>query len=119
MNLLWKKYTITFELVAKDYKCFRYATVEFEQKRNWYWLKSKLFFSDNLNLHRCLIDSIKQWFGNMIRFNWMFEGENPNRLIDDTKLRLVNSHINTNWNLDWQPSLQGKIRNIKLTYLVR
>ena len=119
MSLLWKKYEITFELVTKDYKCFRYAKVEFEQKRNWYWLKSKLFFSDSLNLHRCVIDEIKQWFGIFVKFNWIFEGENPFRLIDEKKLKLVNSHINTEWNLDWQPELEGKIRNIKITHLIK
>ena len=41
------------------------------------------------------------------------------RLIDEKKLELVNKHIRTNWIMDWQPTLPGKIRNIEITYLIR
>ena len=114
MSLLWKKYTITFSLDTKDNKCFRYATVEFEQKRNWYWI-----VSENMALHRCVLNCIKEFFKIWINLNWIYEGEDPNRLIDEKKLELVNKHIRTTWINDWQPTLQGKIRNIELTYLIR
>ena len=52
MSLFWKKYTIEFSLQTKDNKQFRYVYVDFEQKRNWYWL-----ISENFALHRCLKDS--------------------------------------------------------------
>lgn len=115
MSLFWKKYTIEFSLQTKDNKQFRHVYVDFEQKRNWYW-----FISENIALHRCLKDCIQEWFLIWVNQSWIFEGENPNRLIDEEKLRLVNSHINTEWNLDYQPTLKaGKIRNIKITHLIR
>ena len=115
MSLFWKKYTIEFNLQTKDNKQFRYVYVDFEQKRNWYW-----FISENVALHRSLKDCIQKWFLTWINQEWIFEGENPNRLIDEDKLRLVNSHINTKWNLDYQSMLKiGKIRNIKITHLIK
>jgi len=115
MSLFWKKYTIEFSLQTKDNKQFRYVYVDFEQKRNWYWLTS-----ENVALHRCLKDCIQEWFLIWVNLNWIFEGENPFRLIDEDKLRLVNAHINTEWNLSYQPNLKGgKIRNIKITHLIR
>lgn len=115
MSLFWKKYTIEFSLQTKDNKQFRHVYVDFEQKRNWYWL-----ISENVALHKCLKDCIQEWFLIWVNLNWIFEGENPFRLIDEEKLRLVNSHINTMWNLDYQPTLkEGKIRNIKITHLIR
>ena len=47
----------------------------------------------------------------------MYESENVNRLIDSHKLRLINSHINTSFNLDWCPK-HFKVRNINITQLV-
>ena len=115
MSLFWKKYTIEFSLQTKDNKQFRHVYVDFEQKRNWYWL-----ISENVALHKCLKDCIQEWFLIWVNLNWIFEGENPFRLIDEEKLRLVNSHINTMWNLDYQPILkEGKIKNIKITHLIR
>lgn len=115
MSLLWKKYTIEFSLQTKDNKQFRHVYVDFEQKRNWYWL-----LSENVALHRCLKDCIQEWFKIWINFNFLFEGENPNRLIDEDKLKIVNSNINTYWNLDYQPTLtEGKIRNIEITHLIK
>ena len=114
MSLLWKKYTITFELQTKDNQWFRYARVEFEQKRNWYW-----FVSENRALHRCVLNCIREFFKIWVNLNWIYEGEDPNRLIDEKKLELVNKHIRTTWINDWQPTLQGKIRNIEITYLIR
>jgi len=114
MSLFWKKYRITFELPTKDNQWFRYATAEFEQKRNWYWL-----ISENMSLHRCVLNHIKTYFKLKIDLNYMYEGENPNRLIDDSKLEIVNKKLNTLWDMDWQPTLPGKIRNIKITYLIR
>ena len=114
MSLLWKKYTITFELHTKDDKLFRHVTVEFEQKRNWYW-----FVSENIALHRCVLNHIRTWFKLNIDLNYMYEGEDPNRLIDKKKLELVNKKLNTLWKTDWQPTLPGKIRNIEVTYLIR
>lgn len=115
MSLFWKKYTIEFSLQTKDNKQFRYVYVDFEQKRNWYW-----FISENVALHRLLKDCIQEWFLVWVNLNWIFEGENPFRLIDEKKLRLVNAHINTEWNLSYQPNLKaGKIRNIKITHLIR
>ena len=119
MSLLWKKYTITFSLDTKDNKCFRYATVEFEQKRNWYWLHSHLIGTNNAALHRCVLNCIREFFKIWINLNWIYEGEDPNRLIDEKKLELVNKHIRTTWINDWQPTLPGKIRNIEITYLIR
>ena len=114
MSLFWKKYTIEFRLQTKDNKQFRYVYVDFEQKRNWYWL-----ISENVSLHKCLKDCIQEWFLIWVNQAWVFEGENPNRLIDDKKLDLVNAHINTWWNLEYQPALkEGKIRNIKITHLI-
>ena len=115
MSLFWKKYTIEFSLRTKDNKQFRHVYVDFEQKRNWYWLVSK-----NVALHKCLKDCIQEWFLIWVNQSWMFEGENPNRLIDEDKLRLVNSHINTEWNLEYQHEIkEGKIRNIKITHLIQ
>ena len=114
MSLLWKKYRITFELSTKDNQWFRYATVEFEQKRNFYWLISK-----NMSLHRCVLNHIKTWFKLNIDFNYVFEEENSQRLIDNSKLNVINSKLNTLWKLDWQSTLPGKIRNIKIIYLIR
>ena len=114
MSLFWKKYTIEFSLQTKDNKQFRHVYVDFEQKRNWYWL-----ISENVSLHRCLKDCIQEFFIIWVNQSWIFEGNNINRLIDEDKLKLVNSHINTNWNLDYQPILkEGKIRNIKITHLI-
>lgn len=113
MSLFWKKYTIEFKLQTKDNKQFRYVYVDFEQKRNWYW-----FISKNTLLYKCIKDCIQEWFLIWINQSWIFEGENPNRLIDEEKLRLINSHINTEWNLEYQPSIKGKIRNIKITHLI-
>lgn len=115
MSLLWKKYTIEFSLQTKDNKQFRYVYVDFEQKRNWYW-----FISENVSLHKCLKDCIQEWFLIWVNQAWIFEGENTNRLIDDKKLDLTNAHINTWWNLEYQPTLkEGKIRNIKITHLIK
>lgn len=115
MSLFWKKYTIEFSLQTKDNKQFRYVYVDFEQKRNWYW-----FISENVSLHKCLKDCIQEWFLIWVNQAWIFEGENPNRLIDDKKLDLANAHINTWWNLEYQPTLkEGKIRNIKITHLIK
>lgn len=114
MSLFWKKYTIEFSLQTKDNKQFRYVYVDFEQKRNWYW-----FISENVSLHKCLKDCIQEWFLIWVNQAWIFEGENTNRLIDDKKLYLTNAHINTWWNLEYQPTLkEGKIRNIKITHLI-
>jgi hypothetical protein len=114
MSLLWKKYTIEFSLQTKDNKQFRHVYVDFEQKRNWYWL-----ISENVAFHKCLKDCIQEWFLIWVNLNWIYEGEDPNRLIDEKKLELVNKHIRTTWIMDWQPTLPGKIRNIELTYLIR
>ena len=115
MSLLWKKYTIEFSLRTKDNKQFRHVYVDFEQKRNWYWL-----ISENVALHRCVKDCIQEWFLIWVNQSWIFEGENTFRLIDEDKLRLVNANINTKWNLEYQPSVKaGKIRNIKITHLIR
>lgn len=47
----------------------------------------------------------------------MYEGEDTRRLIQEDKLELVNKHINSFWQSDWNP--KGlKIRNIKITYLI-
>ena len=89
MNLLWKKYTIEFSLHTKDNKQFRYVYVDFEQKRNWHWL-----IYENMAFHRCIKDCIQEWFLSMVNQAWIFEGENPFRLIDEDKLRLVNVNIN-------------------------
>ena len=70
--------------------------------------------------HRCIKDCIQEWFLSMVNRAWIFEGENPFRLIDEDKLRLVNVNINAKWNLEYQPSLKAiKIRNIKITHLIR
>jgi len=114
MSLFWKKYRITFELPTKDNQWFRYATAEFEQKRNWYWL-----ISENMSLHRCVLNCIREFFKIWVNLNWIYEGEDSNRLIDEKKLELVNKHIRTTWIMDWQPTLPGKIRNIEITYLIR
>ena len=119
MSLFWKKYRITFELPTKDNKWFRYATVEFEQKRNWYWLHSYLIGTNNAALHRCVLNCIKEFFKIWINLNYMYEGEDPNRLIDEKKLEIANKKLNTLWKTDWQPSISGKIRNIEITYLIR
>ncbi len=118
MSLLWKKYRITFELPTKDNQWFRYATVEFEQKRNFYWLISEII-SENMSLHICVLNHIRQWFKLNIDFNYVFEEENPQMLIDDSKLKVINSKLNTLWKLDWQSELPGKIRNIEIIYLIR
>ena len=115
MSLFWKKYTIEFSLETKDHKQFRHVYVDFEQKRNWYW-----FTDENKPLQEFLKACIQEWFLIWINFNWVFEGENSFRLIDDKKLKLINSHINTIWNLDYQPDITiGKIRNIKITHLIK
>lgn len=114
MSLLWKKYTIEFSLQTKDNKQFRYVYVDFEQKRNWYW-----FISENINLHKCIKDCIQELFLIWVNQAWIFEGEDTHRLIDDQKLNIVNSHINTWWNEEYQSVLkEGKIRNIKITHLI-
>lgn len=115
MSLFWKKYTIEFSLRTKDNKQFRHVYVDFEQKCNWYWL-----IYENVALHRCVKNCIQEWFLSEVNQSWIFEGENPFRLIDEDKLRLVNANINTKWNLEYQPSVKaGKIRNIKITHLIR
>lgn len=114
MSLLWKKYTIEFSLQTKDNKQFRYVYVDFEQKRNWYW-----FISENISLHKCIKDCIQDIFETWINQNWVFEGEDTHRLIDDQKLKIVNSLINAWWNKEYQSTLkEGKIRNIKITHLI-
>lgn len=114
MSLFWKKYTIEFSIQTKDHKQFRHIYVDFEQKRNLYWL-----ISENVLLHKCLKDCIQELFSILVDQNWIFEGNDINRLIDENKLRLINSHINTWWNEDYQPILKGsKIRNIKITHLI-
>ena len=115
MSLFWKKYTIEFKLKTKDNKQFRYVYVDFEQKRNWYW-----FTKENKALKKCLMTCIQEWFLIWINIEDMFDGKNINRLIDDRQLRLVNSHINTWWNLEYQPDIVfGQIRNIKITHLIK
>ena len=99
---------------TKDNQLFKYVTVEFEQKRNFYWL-----ISENMSLHRCVLNHIKTWFKLNIDLNYMYEGENPHRLIDNSKLRIINSKLNILWKMDWQPTLPGKIRNIRIIYLIR
>ena len=114
MSLFWKKYRIEFSIQTKDHKQFRHVYVDFEQKRNWYW-----FILENVLLHKCLKDCIQEWFSIWVNQSWVFEGNNINRLIDEDKLELINSHINTWWKEDYQPSLkEGKIRNIKITHLI-
>lgn len=113
MGFFWKKYTIQFSLQTKDNKQFRYVYIDFEQKRNLFTFKNNI-------LHKYLKECIQEWFLIWINFNDMFEGKNPFRLIDEQKLQLVNSHINTMWNMDYQPNIkEGKIRNIQITYLIR
>ena len=113
MGLFWKKYTIEFSLETKDHKMFRHVYVDFEQKRNWYWL-----ISENMALHRCVLNHIKAWFKLNVYLNYMFEGENPHRLIDESKLEIINKKLNMLWKMNWQPNLSGKIRNIKITHLI-
>ena len=114
MSWFWKKYTIEFSLHTKDNKQFRYVYVDFEQKRNWYW-----FISENITLQKCIKDCIQEWFLIWVNQAWVFEGENTNRLIDENKLKIINSHINTFWNYDYQQSFKDvKIRNIKITHLI-
>ena len=113
MSLFWKKYKTEISLNTKDHKKFSHVYVEFEVKRNWYMLFHKPNFSS-------LQTAIQCWFSIWINLNWMYEGENPFRLIDTEKLRLVNSHINTFWNLDCQCEVREyQIRNIKITHLIR
>lgn len=115
MSLLWKKYTIISSLQTKDNKQFRYVYINFEQKRNLYWLTSS-----NILLHKCLKDCIQEFFSIWVNQSWIFEGNDIRCLIDENKLKLINSHINTMWNLDYQPILkEGEIRNIKITYLIK
>ena len=115
MSLFWKKYTIEFSLQTSDNKQFRHVYVDFEQKRNWYWL-----ISENIELHEHIKDCIQEFFTIWVRQNWLFEDEDPNRLIREDKLKLVNNHINTLWNHDWQTTLkEGKVRNIKITHLIK
>ena len=115
MSLFWKKRTIQISLNTKDKKQFRYVYVDFEQKCKWYWL-----ISENVSLYRCLKDCIQEWFLIWVNQSWMYEGENPNRLIDDKKLNLINAHINTWWNSEYQSEIKdGKIKNIKITHLIR
>ena len=49
----------------------------------------------------------------------MYEGKNPHRLINDSKLEIINKKLNTLWKTDWQPVISGKIRNIKITHLIK
>ena len=77
MSLLWKKYTIEFSLRTKDNKQFRHVYVDFEQKRNWYWL-----ISENVALHRCIKDCIQEWFLIWVNQAWIFEVCAVNRQLE-------------------------------------
>lgn len=114
MSLFWKKYTIEFSLQTTDNKQFRHVYVDFEQKCNWYWI-----ISENVALHRCIKDCIQDCFLIWVNQSWIFEGNDVHRLIDENKLKLINSRINKMWDLDYQHVLkEGKIRNIKITHLI-
>ena len=111
----YKSCRLEFSLKTKDNKEFRYVYVNFELKRHWYW-----FTNDNKIIEDKLKKCIQEWFLIWVNQAWIFEGENPNRLIDDKKLNLTNSHINTWWNLEYQPEIkEGKIRNIAITHLIK
>lgn len=119
MNLFWKKQTIQFTIQTKDNKLFRFVIVEFEQKHD---LNYFLTYFDRIGKDNRIYELIDKCISNLFKINInlddMYEGQNI--LIDNKKLDLINKHINTSWNMDYQPKCkEGKIRNIKITYLAR
>jgi len=61
---------------------------------------------------------ILKYFGStLIEKKWMYECEDIRRLIRDDKLELLNKHINSFYQSDW--NTKGiKIKNIKITHLI-
>jgi len=111
MNIFWKKQNLTFKTIYKDNKEVK-VHLTYEIKRNFAYYFSERYYIDN-----CIKDCIKDFFSIFIEKKFMYESENVNRLIDSHKLRLINSHINTSFNLDWCPK-HFKVRNINITHLV-
>ena len=111
MKLFWTKFTVNFKGEYKDHKNVD-IYYEFEVKRNWTYL----FCINSTILVRSINHCIQEFLTICLNKNWMYEGENPNRLIREDRLKLINNHINTYWRMYWQPKVL-KVRNIKITHI--
>ena len=112
MNLLWEKNEINFDGHYKDGKRVT-IYFEYEVKRNLTYL----FTINSYCLGRCVKDCIQDFINIWCDSKFLHEGNDIHRIIDDQKLKLVNSHINTLFKEDWCP--KGVIvRNIKIKYLI-
>ena len=111
MNIFWSKFECRFKGKYNDNKHVD-VFYTFEVKRNWTYL-----FTNDTILVRSMNHCIQDILSTFIEKKWMYEGEDTRRLIREDKLELVNKHINSFWQSDWNP--KGlKIRNIKITYLI-
>jgi len=109
--MYWIKKEVRYEGFYKDNKPV-HIFYQYEVKFNWAYLWMK---EDDLS--RTINQCIQDWFNIWVEKKWIYEGQDTRRLIDDRKLDLTNSHINTWFRFEWQP--KGiKVRNIKITHLV-
>lgn len=119
MSWLYSNIDIRFAVYTKDNKQFRYCCLQYKVKRNWAWLWSKLFGSDGLFLDKVIIDCVQELFLIWINQVWMYEGEDINRCIREDRLKLVNNHINSLWKNDYSEIVDFKVKDIKITHLIR
>lgn len=111
MGIFWTKFNCSFTGEYRDKKSVD-IYYEFEVKRNLTYL-----FTDDIILKSTINRCIQEFLSIFIEKKWMYEGENINRLIREDRLKIINSHINTNFQFDWCP--KGlKVRNIKITHLI-
>ena len=114
--MFYKHHSIIFDLPTKDNKKF-YCYLEYDVKWNLRYLRNVLFDSNKLIVDNAIISCIREFFKIFVNMAWIFEGTNPNRLIDECKLKLVNSHINTLFVGEYCPH-NFVVKNIKITHLI-
>jgi len=114
MNIGWKKYSVDFNnLYTNDGKCFRYVTLEFEQKLNLSWLRN-----NNDHLHNIIISIVREIFCR-VQFIDLYEGKDPTRMINENKLFQINAKINMQWMQFNDKHHLADIRNCQIKYLIK
>ncbi len=111
MSIFWTKFDCSFKGEYKDNKPVDiYYT--FEVKRNWTYL-----FTNNTILVIAINHCIQDFLSTFIEKKWMYKGEDIRRLIREDHIEIVNNHVNSFWQRNWNP--KGlKIRNINITHLI-